>query len=59
MLWNPLLCKARKCYTSVFIKSQRLSPNSQIVHADFAESSNSLTELIDYIFKEITAKFLF
>lgn len=59
LLWNPSFCKGWKCYTSVFIKSQILSPDSQIVHADFAESSNALSGLIDYIFKEITAKLLF
>lgn len=58
LLWNPLFCKAWKCYNSVFIKSQKLSSDSQIVHADLAESSDSLTGLTGYIFKEITTIFL-
>lgn len=37
---------------SVFLKSERLSPDSQIVNADLAESSGALTELTDYIFRE-------
>lgn len=36
------------CCLSIFSNSERLSPDSQIENADFAESSNALTTQGDY-----------